>query len=68
MKIQASFMPLTKATHNLTEKEQPGPETVSAASVNLHSPVFSCTAELSSMQEQPMNTGKGNQTPSLSHA
>lgn len=52
-------MPLTKATHNLTEKEQPGSEAVSAASVNLHSLVFFCTAELSSMQGQPKNTEKG---------
>lgn len=67
MKIQASLMPLTKATHNLTEEEQPEPETVSAASVNLHSLIFLCTAELSSMQGQPMNTGKGKQTSPLSH-
>lgn len=53
---------------NLTEKERPGPETVSAASVNLHSLAFFCTAELSSVQGQPINMRKGKQTPSLSHA
>lgn len=65
MKIQASLMPLTGASHNLTEEEQP--ETLSAASISLRLLVFFGTAELSSMQGQPMNTGKGTQTSSSSY-
>lgn len=52
-------MTLTKTIHNLIEKEQPGPETVTAASVNPHSLIFFCIVELRNMQGQPTNTEKG---------